>query len=150
MAPDNELYRGYTIVTMVDPAGEIRVMDDSGEYFKFPDWNDKSIAPFETYDHAKAYIDAGIRNGHFRDLSLPRERIERSDENKLQFVVTTPGGELVAKSHGDVNYPSLDLFIGGHCYAFIEWHPDSKQFNFHYYGKSDDEPLASFHNITDL
>lgn len=67
-----------------------------------------------------------------------------------EYHVETPGGKIVVKSVGDTEYPDVSIFIGDHCVGFVEWHPESKQFNFHYYGMSDDEPIQSFENITDL
>lgn len=142
----NELYRGYTIVSMVENPGEVRIMGGDGEYIELPDLKP---ATFNSFDYAKTWLDAQIRNGDLRDESLPLTRIGVSDTNGLQLVVSTPGGDIVAKSCGDNDYPDVSIFIHGHCVAFVEWHPYSKQFNLHYYGSSDDEPQATFENITE-
>lgn len=146
----NEVYRGYTIVNMVEHPGEVRIMDALciGAYLNTSDDKDE-IATFGCFDSAKAWIDARIRNGDLRDESLPRTRIGVSDTKGLQFVVSTPGGDITVESVGDIAYPDASIFINGHCVAFVEWHPDSKQFNLHYYGSSDDQPQATFENITE-
>lgn len=139
----NEVYRGYTIVTMVDPAEEIRICDADGEYLK----SGNKIATFLSYDHAKGFIDGWIRNGGI-DLSIPRQRVELG-ESGMNFIVSTPGGEIRALSVGDKDYPSLDIMVEGRVVAFIEWHPDSKQFNLHVYSKdNDDEPVFTLEDIT--
>lgn len=145
----NEDYRGYTIVNMAENPDEVRVLDVRGEYIEVSDGINTSPAIFVSFDHAKAYIDGQIRSNELVDLSLPRTRIGVSEDKGLQFEVSTPGGDIVVKSVGDTAYPDASIFINGHCVAFIEWHPDSKQFNLHYYGSSDDEPQATFENITE-
>lgn len=141
----NELYRGYTIVSMVENPGEVRIMGGDGEYIELPDLEP---ATFNSFDYAKTWLDAQIRNGSMFAIDNPRTKAVVGD-NGLQFVVNTPGGDIVAKSCGDTDYPDVSIFIHGHCVAFVEWHPDSKQFNLHYYGSSDDEPQATFENITE-
>ncbi len=145
----NEVYRGYTIVNMVEPSDEVRVLDARGGYIEVSDGIHASPATFGSFDHAKAYIDGQIRSNELIDFSLPRTRIGVSEDNGLQFEVSTPGGDIVVKSVGDTAYPDASIFINGRCVAFVEWHPDSKQFNLHYYGSSDDEPQATFENITE-
>lgn len=141
----NELYRGYTIVSMVEKPGEVRIMGASGEYIELPDLEP---ATFASFDYAKAWLDTQIRNGLMFAIDNPRTKAVVGD-NGLQFVVNTPGGDIVVKSCGDTPYPDASIFINGRCVAFVEWHPDSKQFNLQYYGSSDDEPIATFENITE-
>lgn len=143
----NEVYRGYTIVNIAEHINEVQVLDTKGEYIKVSDDIHASPATFDSFDHAKAYIDGQIRNGS-QAMDDPRTKVVVGD-NGLQFEVVTPGGNIVAKSLGDIYYPDVSIFINGRCVAFVEWHPDSKQFNLHYYGSSDDEPQATFENITE-
>ena len=139
----NEVYRGYTIVTMVEPTGEIRICDGDGDYLL----SGENIATFFSYDHAKCFIDGLIRNGGV-DLGIPRQRVELG-ESGMNFIVNTPGGEIRALSVGDKNYPSLDIMVGGRIVAFVEWHPDSEQFNLHVYSKdNEDEPVFTLEDIT--
>lgn len=140
----NELYRGYTIVSMVENPGEVRILDSFGDYIQVCG---KAVT-FDSFDHAKANIDCQIRNGSMFAIE-PRRAKAVSAEHGLQLVVSTPGGDIVAKSCGDTDYPDVSIFIHGHCVAFVEWNPDSKQFNLQYYGSSDDEPKATFENITE-
>lgn len=141
----NELYRGYTIVSMVENPGQVRIMGGDGEYIELPDLEP---ATFNSFDYAKTWLDAQIRNGSMFAIDNPRTKAVVGD-NGLQFVVNTPGGDIVVKSVGDTPYPDASIFINGRCVAFVEWHPDSKQFNLQYYGSSDDEPQATFENITE-
>jgi hypothetical protein len=67
-----------------------------------------------------------------------------------ELIVGTPGGDIVVRSCGDPAYPDASIFVGGQCIGFLEWHPESKQFNFHYYGMSDDMPIQTFENVTDI
>ncbi|RUP38902.1 MAG: hypothetical protein EKK63_11065 [Acinetobacter sp.] len=142
----NEVYRGYTIVNMVEPSNEVQVLDSKGEYIVISDGINDSPATFSFFDHAKAYIDGRIRNGSMQAIDDPRTKVVVGD-NGLQLEIVTPGGNIVVKSVGGTDYPDASIFINGHCVAFVEWHLDSKQFDFHYYGSSDDLPQATFENI---
>lgn len=143
---ENELYRGYTIVTMV-PCGTVNIMTHIGFNLGI-DANPKYN--FKSHEEAKIFLDTEIRNGNLYDLSVPRATVQ-ANEGELEFVVKSPGGNIVAKSTGDPAYPDVSIFIKGHCVAFVEWHPDSEQFNLYYYGVSDTgQPKTVFENITDL
>lgn len=142
---ENELYRGYTIVTMV-PCGTVKIMTRTGEYLGI-DANPKYN--FKSHEEAKIFLDTEIRNGNLYDLLVPRATV-RAVDNELEYVVKSPGGDIVAKSTGDPAYPDVSIFIKGVCVAFVEWHPDSEQFNLYYYGAGEDTPKTVFENITDL
>lgn len=66
-----------------------------------------------------------------------------------QFTVSTPGGDIVAKSVGGPDYPDVSIYLGEQCVACLEWNFDTKTFDFHYYGMSD-EPEFSVENVTEL
>ena len=146
----NEVYRGYTIVHTANPSGLVKVQNQLDEYICVSEGVNKGEeALFDSPDFAKAYIDAKIRSGEFHDTPLHRTRIGVSDSKGLQLIVNTPGGDITVESVGDTAYPDASIFINGRCVAFVEWEPYSKQFNLHYYGSSDDEPQATFENITE-
>lgn len=147
LSTSNEFYRGYTLVRMVDKPNEVRIMDVSGEYIQFPDVTPSTPISFSDFNGAKTWLDAQIRYGVMQAVDFPRTKAVVGD-NGLQFVVSTPGGDIVAKSLGGPDYPDISICINGHCVAFVEWNYDSKQFNLQYYGSSDDEPKATFKNIT--
>lgn len=138
---DNELYRGYTIVTMVDSEYNVKIMASDVEYL---------MQEFVSHEDAKDFLDVEIRNNRLMDLSLPRVSVGVSDSNDLQLVVNTPGGNIVVKSVGGGEYPDASIFIGEHCVGFIEWNPDEEQFNFHYYGTNDDDAIQTFHDVTEI
>jgi hypothetical protein len=98
----NELYRGYTIVNMVENPGEVRIMGASGEYIEQHDFEP---ATFTSFDYAKTWLDAQIRNGLMFAIDNPRTKAVVGD-NGLQLVVNTPGGDIVVKSCGDTPYRS--------------------------------------------
>jgi hypothetical protein len=138
---DNELYRGYTIVTRVDD-NSIRVIGNE-EYT-----TDEELQDFKSYDDAKDFIDRGIRQTILPDLAH-RVYIGVSDDNTLTYNVKTAGGVLEVKNVSE-EYPDVGIYINGHCVAFVEWHPYDGQFNLQYYGMSDDEPVQTFENITEI
>lgn len=142
---DNERYRGYTIVTLVSDS-TVKIMRPNGDYLGI-DANPKYS--FKSHEEAKIFLDGEIRNGNLYDLLVPRATV-RANDNELEYVVKSPGGNIVAKSTGDTAYPDISIFINGLCVAFVEWHPDSKQFNLLYYGTNEDAPKTIFENITDL
>lgn len=82
--------------------------------------------------------------------SIERVSIVTQEGQAPEMIVKTPGGPITVKSVGDTDYPDASIFIGEQCIGFLEWHPESKQFNFHYYGMSEDEPEATFENVTDI
>lgn len=82
--------------------------------------------------------------------SLQRTSVIVHPDKGAELVIATPGGEIIVKSVGDVDYPDASIFVGEQCIGSIEWHPDSKQFNFHYFGMSDDVPEATFENVTNI
>ena len=149
LSPFNEKYRGYTIVSMVAEA-EIRVLDGNDEYLWISDGDKQEVAKFFSYEHAKAYIDAQIRSGVQRDLSLPRTRIGINENKDFQLIISTPGGDIVVESTGCTNYPRASILINGHCVANVEWKGNSEHFNLYYYGTEKGVPQCTFENITDL
>jgi hypothetical protein len=82
--------------------------------------------------------------------SIERVSIVTQKGKAPELVIKTPGGDITVKSVGDTDYPDASIFVGEQCIGFLEWHPDSQQFNFHYYGMSEDEPEASFENVTNI
>ena len=144
LAP-NEVYRGYTIVNMVENPDEFRIMFNDNEYIHVSDGVDTEVATFIHVDHAKSYIDSAIRSTELRDLAIPRERVELG-ESGMNYIVNTPGGDIKAMSLGDTEYPSLDIEVQGRMVAYVEWHPDSKQFNLYVYDE-EDELIFSLENI---
>jgi hypothetical protein len=136
----NENYRGCRIVTMMEPLGEVRIMNSEGGYLL-----DSSCEPasFDSHEMAKAYIDACIRNNGLNNPlnnSVPRVEIRDSE---LTFVVDTPGGEILGKSCGDPDYPSLDIEVNGTVRTFVEWNSVKQKFCVHVYKANEEEPVFS-------
>jgi hypothetical protein len=142
---DNEFYRGYTIVTLVGD-GTVAIMLPNGGYLGN---GTNQNYNFESHEDAKIFLDGEIRNGNLYELNVSRATIQ-ANNNELEFIVKSPGGNIVAKSVGDPNYPDISIFIDGHCVAFVEWNPNSEKFNLYYYGTSEDTPKTVFKNITGL
>lgn len=71
-------------------------------------------------------------------------------DGKFELTVQTPGGNITAKSMGDKGYPDASICVNGVCVTFVEWHPDSKQFNCHCFNPDSDEPIGSFEDITGI
>jgi uncharacterized protein YkuJ len=99
----------------------------------------------------KAPLTHQIERTVYRKVSraLPRQRVELG-ESGMNYIVNTPGGDIKAMSLGDTEYPSLDIEVQGRVVAFVEWHPDSKQFNLYVYGENQDEPIFTLQNIRKL
>lgn len=80
----------------------------------------------------------------------PSEHPKYVDNRPTLLTVPTEGGDIQVKSLGGPGYPDVSIVINGHCVGFVEWNPVSKSFDMHVYGASDDEPIATFNDVTNL
>lgn len=76
--------------------------------------------------------------------------VKVNPDGKFELTVQTPGGNITAKSLGDIDYPDISICVNDVCVAFVEWCPDSKQFNCHCFNPGKDEPIGSFEDITEI